>query len=98
MVQVATPLRPRPVDPAVAGRLRRIEGQACALNRMYADGRSAVELVDQIAAVRGALLSLGLEIAGCEVAERVAADPLRAPGPSANAAEAASLLQRLVRP
>ncbi len=97
MVEMVTPLRPRLVDPAVAGRLRRIEGQACALNRMYEDGRSAEDLVDQIAALRGALLSLGLVIAGYEIAERVAADPLRTSSPPAHAAEASTLLHRLVR-
>ncbi len=51
MVEMVTPLRPRLVDAAVVGRLRRIEGQACALNRMYGDGRSAEDLADQIAAL-----------------------------------------------
>ncbi len=98
MVEMVTPLRPRPVDAAVAGRMRRIEGQACALNRMYEDGRQAEDLIDQIAALRGALLSLGLVIAGHEIAERIAADPLCTSSPTAHAAEASTLLQRLVRP
>ncbi len=98
MVEMVTPAQPRLVDPAVAGRLRRIEGQACALDRMYEDGRSAEDLVDQIAALRGALLSLGLVIAGYEIAEQAAAGPLRGSSRAARAAEAATLLQRLVRP
>jgi|AntRauTorckE6833_2_1112554.scaffolds.fasta_scaffold138437_1 DNA-binding FrmR family transcriptional regulator len=98
MVEMVTSLQPRLAVPAVVGRLRRIEGQACALNRMYEEGRSAEDLVDQIAALRGALLGLGLVIAGHEIAGRVAADPLRASSPSTRAAEASTLLPRLVRP
>ncbi len=98
MVEMVTRLRPRTIDAAVAGRLRRIEGQACALNRMYEEGRSAEDLVDQIAALRGALLGLGLVIAGHEIAERVADDHLHGSNRSARAADASTLLQRLVRP
>ena len=85
-------------DGAVAVRLRRIEGQACGLIRMHEEGRSAEELLDQIAALRGALLGLGLLLAGHEIADRPANMQPDGDASGWTASDVASLLHRLVRP
>lgn len=41
-----------------------IEGQVRGLRRMYDDGRPCLEILDQVAAARGALDELGLLILG----------------------------------
>jgi Uncharacterized protein conserved in bacteria len=46
----------------IRARLRRIEGQVKTLERMYDDGRPCPEILDQVAAARGALDELGLLI------------------------------------
>jgi CsoR family transcriptional regulator, copper-sensing transcriptional repressor len=46
----------------IRARLRRIEGQVKGIERMYDDGRPCPEILDQVAAVRGALDDLGLLI------------------------------------
>ncbi len=98
MLDAVLLLRPSRDVPGVRARLCRIEGQACALRRMYEGGRSAEDLVDQIAALRGSLLGLGLVIAGHEISERVAGEPHPESSRTARAAETSRLLQRLVRP
>ena len=44
----------------IRARLRRIEGQVKGIERMYDDGRPCPEILDQVAAARGALDELGL--------------------------------------
>lgn len=44
----------------IRARLRRIEGQVRGIERMYDDGRPCPEILDQVAAARGALDELGL--------------------------------------
>jgi DNA-binding FrmR family transcriptional regulator len=53
---------PLPDSTSVRCRLRRIEGQAAGLRRMWDDGRSPDELIDQIAAVRAALRAVAVAI------------------------------------
>lgn len=56
---------------SVRSRLSRIEGQAAGLSRMWAEGRSAEDLLDQIAAVRAALRGVAIEIVHVTAEERV---------------------------
>ncbi len=46
----------------IRARLRRIEGQVKGIERMYEDGRPCPEILDQVAAARGALDELAFLI------------------------------------
>ena len=46
----------------IRARMRRIEGQVKGIERMYDDGRPCPDILDQVAALRGALDELGLLI------------------------------------
>lgn len=69
------------LETAILHRLHRLQGQIGGLTRMYEDERPALELLDQIAAIRGALTSLGLEIVSRDLAARL--DGTKAKSPSA---------------
>lgn len=47
---------------AVLGKLRRIEGQARGISQMYQEGRSCLEIVQQIAATRSALSGVAKDL------------------------------------
>ena len=48
----------------IQARVNRIAGQVDGIRRMVADGRYCVDILNQIAAVRSALDSLGVELLG----------------------------------
>lgn len=71
------------VGPAIHGnrldvRLRRIEGQVRGLERMLEDGRSGVEILTQVAAVRAALDKVALGVLEREAERCLAAASARA--------------------
>ena len=60
-----TPTRPTARPPLgnaseIRVRLNRVEGQVGGIRRMYEEGRPCLEILDQLAAARAALDSLGL--------------------------------------
>lgn len=59
---MAATVTPLPAGTSVRCRLRRIEGQAAGLRRMWDEGRPAEELLDQIAAVRAALRGVAVAV------------------------------------
>jgi DNA-binding FrmR family transcriptional regulator len=86
-------------DAPVQERLRRIEGQAHGLVRMFESGRPALEVLEQIAALRAALGGLGLAIISREAAVR-GMDAERSPECATSEAQVEALLalvHRLVR-
>jgi DNA-binding FrmR family transcriptional regulator len=48
-------------------RLARVEGQVAGLRRMVAENRYCVDVLTQLAAVRGALDELGAELVACHM-------------------------------
>lgn len=52
-------------------RLRRIEGQVRGLHRMIEEGEECAGVVNQLAAVRGALDQVGFMLLSCRMAECV---------------------------
>lgn len=86
-------------DAPVQERLRRIEGQAHGLVRMFESGRPAIEVLEQIAALRAALGGLGMALISREAAVR-AMDTERAPERATSEEQVEALLalvHRLVR-
>lgn len=86
-------------DAPVQERLRRIEGQAHGLVRMFESGRPAIEVLEQIAALRAALGGLGLALISREAAAG-ARDAAGAPECVTSAAQVEAVLalvHRLVR-
>jgi CsoR family transcriptional regulator, copper-sensing transcriptional repressor len=77
-------------------RLRRIEGQVGGICRMYEDGRTCLEIFDQLAAARS-----GLEAAAMLILERHVADCLSAAAAGeeghAQELEIVTAVRRLVR-
>lgn len=67
------------VEAAILHRLHRLQGQIDGLTRMYEEGRPALELLDQIAAIRGALTGLGREIVSRDLAARLDGTRARSP-------------------
>lgn len=63
------------VDPserqALVARLRRIQGQARAVERMISEGDTCERILHQIAAMRGALGRVGSELVACQAAGQV---------------------------
>lgn len=53
---------------ALVTRLRRIQGQARAVERMISEGDTCERILHQIAAMRGALGRVGSELVACQVA------------------------------
>lgn len=84
------------LDP-VAARLHRIEGQTCALARMYEAGRPTTDLLDLIAAVRAALGGLGLALITKEAADLAGTDPRRSAAGGEDLEAVLTLVRRLVR-
>lgn len=72
---MATTVTPPFSGTSVRSRLSRIEGQAAGLCRMWAEGRSAEELLDQIAAVRAALRGVAIEVVHGTAEERLRGAP-----------------------
>lgn len=60
----------RLADPNVVMRLHRMAGQAAGLARMYEAGRPTEELLDQMGALRGAIVGAATLITSHEVSER----------------------------
>jgi DNA-binding FrmR family transcriptional regulator len=84
------------LDP-VAARLHRIEGQTCALGRMYEAGRSTTDLLDLIAADRAALGGLGLVLITQKVTDRAGTGPRALAAGGEHVEAVLTLVQRLVR-
>lgn len=59
------------VETAILHRLHRLQGQIDGLTRMYEKDRPALQLLDQIAAIRGALAGLGVELVSRDLAARL---------------------------
>ena len=83
---------------AVQRRLRRIEGQVRGLQRMVAEDRYCINVLEQVAAVTRALQSVSLELLDDHLAHCVF-DAARAGGAEADRkiAEASEAIGRLVR-
>lgn len=79
-------------------RLRRIEGQVRGLQRMVADDRYCIDVLDQVAAATRALQAVALELVSDHLAHCVR-DAIGAGGTEADdkVAEAAAAIARLVR-
>lgn len=79
-------------------RLRRIEGQVRGLQRMVADDRYCIDVLDQVAAATRALQAVALELVNDHLAHCVR-DAIGAGGTEADdkVAEAAAAIARLVR-
>ena len=58
-------------ETVILHRLHRLQGQIDGLIRMYEQDRPAIELLDQIAAIRGALAGVGLELVSHDLAARL---------------------------
>ncbi|HLN15699.1 MAG TPA: metal-sensitive transcriptional regulator [Acidimicrobiales bacterium] len=83
---------------AVQRRLRRIEGQVRGLQRMVADERYCIDILDQISAVTRALQSVSLELLDDHLSHCVA-EAAAAGGDEAEdkLAEASAAIGRLLR-
>jgi len=83
---------------AIQKRLRRIEGQVRGLQRMVAEDRYCIHVLEQVAAVTRALQSVSLELLDDHLTHCVV-DAARAGGEEANRkiAEASEAIGRLVR-
>lgn len=60
---------------ALIARMRRIEGQARAVERMITEDDSCERVLHQIAAMRGALSRVGAELVACQVAGEITGLP-----------------------
>ena len=83
---------------AVLKRLRRIEGQVRGLQRMVAEERYCIEVLEQVSAATRALQSVALELLDEHMAHCVA-DAVKGGGAEASAKlnEASAAISRLVR-
>ena len=83
---------------AVLKRLRRIEGQVRGLQRMVAEERYCIEVLEQVSAATRALQSVALELLHEHMAHCVA-DAVKGGGAEASAKlnEASAAISRLVR-
>ena len=90
---MAPPTTRPPASTSVRHRLRRVEGQARGLCRMWDEERPAEELLDQIAATRAALSSLAVEVVRDASEARLTA----ASDSGNNLDEALALVDRLLR-
>ncbi len=83
---------------AIQKRLRRIEGQVRGLQRMVAEDRYCINVLEQVAAVTRALQSVSLELLDDHLAHCVV-DAAKTGGEEANRkiAEASEAIGRLVR-
>ncbi len=83
---------------AVQKRLRRIEGQVRGLQRMVAEDRYCIDVLEQISAATRALQSVALQLLDDHMAHCVA-DAVRSGGDEASAKleEASAAVARLVR-
>lgn len=83
---------------ALLKRLRRIEGQVRGLERMIADDRYCIDVLDQVAAATRALQAVALELVADHLSHCVR-DAIRTGGAEADGkvAEAAAAIARLVR-
>ena len=93
MAITATPL---PTATSVRLRLARIEGQTAGLRRMWEEERPAEELLDQIAAVRGALGGVAIAIVHDTAETRLQATPATT-DPTDSLGEVLALVDRLLR-
>lgn len=73
----------------LAERIRKIEGQVRGVGRMVTEGASALELLTQLAAVRGALDAVAAAVAERELRRCARSEP--------DDAEVAALVSRVVR-
>ena len=60
---------------ALIARMRRIEGQARAVERMIKEDDTCERVLHQIAAMRGALSRVGAELVACQVAKEIGDRP-----------------------
>ena len=60
---------------ALIARMRRIEGQARAVERMISEDDTCERVLHQIAAMRGALSRVGAELVACQVAQEISGMP-----------------------
>lgn len=81
---------------AVAGRLRKIEGQVAGIRRMYEGGRYCIDVLDQLSAARAALGSVAMLILEDHVTSCVA-EALEGGDGQAKAAELLATVRRFVR-
>jgi DNA-binding FrmR family transcriptional regulator len=72
---MATTVTPLFSGTSVRSRFSRIEGQAAGLGRMWDEGRSAEDVLDQIGAVRAALRGVAIEIVHDTAEERLRGAP-----------------------
>lgn len=77
-----------PAPEALAERIREIEGQVRGVGHMVAGGADALEVLTQLAAVRGAVDALAAVVAERELRRRTSCEP--------DAAEVGALISRLV--
>ena len=84
--------------PAIQKRLRRIEGQVRGLQRMIADDRYCIDVLEQVSAATRALQSVALELLDDHLAHCVS-DAVKVGGEDASAKldEASAAIARLVR-
>ena len=84
--------------PAVARRLRRIEGQVRGIQRMVGSDAYCIDVLTQISAVTRALESVALQLLGDHL-DHCVAEALAKGGPEAGAKirEAREAIERLVR-
>ncbi len=60
---------------ALVARMRRIQGQARAVERMISEEDTCERVLHQIAAMRGALSRVGAELVACQVAQQITGMP-----------------------
>jgi DNA-binding FrmR family transcriptional regulator len=68
-----------PLDPlerqALVARMRRIQGQARAVERMIVEEDTCERVLHQISAMRGALSRVGAELVACQLAQEIGGMP-----------------------
>jgi len=80
----------------IVQRLRRLEGQVQGIQRMVRDGRPCLEVLTQLAAVRGAVQEVELLLVRGHL-ERCVADAMRAGSPTVEARQIDEIVAALAR-
>lgn len=83
--------------PALVARVRRIAGQVAAVERGLADGAECAAILQQVAAVRGAVNGLMDELLEAHLREHVAAPDLSAAARQSGADELMAAVRRYAK-
>ena len=81
---------------AVIERLKRLEGQVRGVERMVGEGRYCIDILTQIAAIRGALVEVERLLLRTHL-ERCVANAMRSPSPAERARVIRELIDALSR-